>query len=322
MNETYVQHAHIKSFAENKVNVKNADLVEYRKQVSNLRTHLKKFIQDNPDYGFVKTLHSGSVKKGTALKTINDMDIALYIVESDSNQGDDLKPWLIEKLQKAYPTKSSDDFTEKRHCVNISFIGTGLNVDVVPIYYEDDPDDKGYLIAQDTGEKVLTSVKLHIDFIRQRKNSHPTHFAQIVRLMKWWKRECKKKDEYFRFKSFMIELLCAKLADDGLELSDYPEALEKIFKYIIETELTERIYFEDNYDVSSLPASSSTPMEFFDPVNPDNNAAYSYTLTDRAKIVEFAQDAFDAIIEARYSTTKGRAVSLWQEVLGSSLKID
>jgi hypothetical protein len=37
-----------------------------------------------PDYGFVKSLHSGSLAKGTALKTLNDMDVAVYVKKSEA----------------------------------------------------------------------------------------------------------------------------------------------------------------------------------------------------------------------------------------------
>ena len=40
-------------------------------------------------------------------------------------------------------------------------------------------------------------------------------------------------DEDFKFKSLMIELLWAHLADDGLDLSDYPTALERFLRDIV-----------------------------------------------------------------------------------------
>lgn len=321
MNETYATHAEVKAFAVSKINPKETDLTDYRKQVNNLIEHLKDFISQHPDYGFVKTLHSGSVRKGTALKTINDMDVALYVRENEANENDNLKAWLLDKLQEAYPTKSPEDFTIKQHCVNISFIGTGLDVDVVPVIYEDEPDNRGYLLVEETGERTFTSISLHIEFIRKRKNAQHTHFAQVVRLIKWWKKECKKRDDTFRFKSFMIELVCAKLADEGLDMSDYPVALEKIFKYIIQSELKQPIFFTDYYVESDLAEQVDANMQIFDPVNPENNASATYTDFDRNRIVEFAHDAFDAIVEARYSTTKERAESLWKEVLGNSFSI-
>ncbi len=57
-------------------------------------------------------------------------------------------------------------------------------------------------------------------------------------------------------------------------------------------------------------------MQVIDPVNADNNVAARYSVADRDRILAAAQDAYDALSEARWATTKGRAVSCWQDVLG------
>ena len=108
------------------------------------------------------------------------------------------------------------------HVVRISFHGTELDVEVIPVHYNDLPDDRGYLVARDTGKRVL---KVFLSTLRSspaRKNAQPDHFAQIIRLVKWWIRQCKDADESFRFKSFMAELITAHLADNGVDMSNYP----------------------------------------------------------------------------------------------------
>jgi len=177
----------------------------------------------------------------------------------------------------------------------------------------------GYLITKGSGARVLTSVPKHIAFITKRKEAHPDDFAQVVRLVKWWVKQLKEADSSFRFKSFMVELLVAHLADTGkIALSDYVSALEDFFDYVVLTGLKERISFTDNYSPSKLPAASGAPIEIFDPVNPDNNVAARYTDTNRRAIVEAAAEAADHIAEARFSDTKGRATTLWQAVMGRS----
>ncbi len=79
MTTSYVTHKTIAEFADNSVNLRQEDVEEYRAQVNRLREKLDKYIYEHPDYALVKMLHSGSVRKGTALKTINDMDVAVYI---------------------------------------------------------------------------------------------------------------------------------------------------------------------------------------------------------------------------------------------------
>lgn len=322
VSERFVKHAHITSFAEERVNLGRDDVKEYRDQVSRLRVRLAEYINDHADYALVKMLHSGSVMKGTALKTVNDMDVAIYIRPSDDTTDERrLLSWLVDRLREVYPTMRPDQFKVQEHCVTVSFAGSGLDVDVVPVVYEGDPDDRGYLIVKDTGERVLTSIPLHLEFIRARKNAQTNHFAQVVRLVKWWLRERKLENDSFRFKSFMIELVCAHLADNGLDMSDYPYALQRIFTYIVSSGMKKRVYFSDYYDKGSLPKESQAIMEVFDPVNPENNIAGKYSEADRGRIIEAAKDALDALTEAHYATTQGRAVTMWQIILGSSFRI-
>ena len=55
--------------------------------------------------------------------------------------------------------------------------------------------------------------------------------------MKWWVRLQKIKDEDFRLKSFMTEMIVSHLADSGVSMADYTIALEKIFTYIVKSRL-------------------------------------------------------------------------------------
>jgi hypothetical protein len=176
----------------------------------------------------------------------------------------------------------------------------------------------GYLIAKDTGLRLLTSVRLHFDFVRERKNDCPDDWAQVVRFVKWWAREQKPRDGQFRFKSFMAELICAHLLDKTIvTFTDYTTALEGFFDFVVRTELNERIAFTDYYKKTALPTGTVGPIEILDPVNPDNNVARLYETGDQKRIVAAAAEALDAITEARYATTKAQAVACWQVVLGN-----
>ena len=48
----------------------------------------------------------------------------------------------------------------------------------------------------------------------------------------------------------------------------------------------------------------------------ENNVAMRYDTVGRNKIVDAAASAYDALTDARFATTKGRAVDDWQEILG------
>lgn len=316
-----ITHDTLVSYATQRVNLPSATAKKYRDQVGNLRKQLQAKIDADPDYGVVKMLHSGSVRKGTALRTTSDMDVVIYVkaAAAPTSSNRELIPWMRARLQEAYSQLSADQFEEQDHCVTLTFKGSGLAVDAVPVIYEGEPDNVGYLINKNTGDRLLTSVSRHIEFIKKRKDKHPDDFAQVVRLAKWWVKEMKRKHgDSFRFKSFMVELILAHLSDKGQKFDDHVAAMEAFFNYILDTELRERVAFIDYYAAGKLPATNGAAMEIFDPVNSDNNVAQRYTEANRSMIVDAAEGAADAIAEAHYADTKGRAVTMWQIVFGST----
>lgn len=317
-----IGHGDIKDFAEGKVNLPAATAKKHRDQVNALRERLKWKIATDPNYGLVKMLHAGSVAKGTALRSVHDLDTAVYVKAAEAPTAGDrqLVPWLADRLYEANTNMCRDQFVAQEHCVTVSFKGSGLDVDVVPVLYEGGEEDRGYLVRKHTGARVLTSITLHLRFIRDRKATYGFDFAQLIRLTKWWKRVVTDRDEDFRFKSFMIELLWAHLADAGLVLTDYPTALERFFAYIVKGELADQVAFTDFCRASDIPARSNAAVEVLDPVNVANNVAALYNTGDRGRIVAASRVALDALTEARFAPTKGRAVECWQTVLGPTFR--
>lgn len=316
-----VTHADIAAFALDKVNLPHDVATKYRSQVQALRDRLHAKISDDPRFDLVKMLHSGSVAKGTALRNVSDLDTAVYVKAGLAPAADsELIPWLAERLREANPNMGADQFEPHDHCVTVTFRGSGLDVDVVPVLYEGDDNDCGYLVRKHTGERVLTSIPRHLEFIRTRKDAYGANFKQLIRLTKWWKKVELGRDPDFRFKSFMIELIWAHLADGGLNLKDYPEALEAFFAHLVKTEFAEQIAFTDYFKPNDIPARSGSAIEVLDPVNLDNNVGSRYTIGDRQRLVAAAHNALDAIGEARFAPTKGDAVGCWQDVLGTGFK--
>jgi hypothetical protein len=129
----------------------------------------------------------------------------------------------------------------------------------------------------------------------------------------------KQERDGFRFKSFMIEMILAKLCDDGVDFSDYPEALQSFFTYIGRSNLRERIVFADHYPASDA-AKVKDPVQIFDPINCTNNVARLYTEAQADAIVEAALDAGDAIDAALAAPTKQLTVYYWQKVFGSAFQ--
>lgn len=321
MGTEHVNHSDIARFAQEKVNLPKDKANEYRAQVRRLRERLEHYLDENPDFALRKILLSGSLAKGTALRSLNDIDVGCYVSGSDAPHDiAALLGYLVERLRKAFPNFSPDQVTPQTYSVKVSFRGSGLDVDVVPILYDGDENWYGNLVSQDDGSFLRSSIPRHLEFIRRRKNNQKTHFAQVVRLVKFWIRNMKREQDGFRFKSFMCELVLAHLADQGLDYSDYPEALQHFFTYVARTSLREQIVFNDYYDLSAVGLFSE-PVQIIDPVNEENNAARLYTEAQAEVIADAALDAGDAIDAALRAPTKQETVYYWQKVFGPAFQV-
>lgn len=320
MGRQHVGHAEIAAFAVERVNLPKDIADGHRAQARRLRERLETYLGEHPDFSLRKMLLAGSLAKGTALRTINDIDVACYI-EGDCapHSVKELIDYLADRLRKAFPNFTADQVQPQTYSVTVNFKGSGLNVDVVPILYDGDPDWHGDLVSQDDGSFLRTSIPRHLAFTKKRKDAQPKHFAQAVRLAKFWARRMKQERDGFRFKSFMVEMVMAKLADDGTDLSDYPEALQAFFTYLATSDLSELIAFGDYYPKSSVPACGD-PVRIIDPVNAGNNVARLYDRAHADMIVDAALEAGDAIDAALAAPTKQETVRYWQKVLGPSFQ--
>lgn len=321
MSRTHVDHADIVRFAAERVNLPKDLADEYRAQVRRLRERLENYLGEHSDFSLRKMLLSGSLAKGTALRALNDIDVACYISGANApKEVAALIEYLAERLRKAFPNFSPDQVKPQTYSVTVSFRGTGLDVDVVPILYDGEKKWYGNLVSQEDGSFLKTNIPYHLDFIRKRKAAQPTHFAQVTRLLKFWTRKLKNEQEGFRFKSFMVELALAHLADSGVSLSDYPEALQHFFTYIAKSNFRQLIVFNDYYPTSSI-GTITEPVKIIDPVNAKNNVSRLYTAQQADAIVDAALDAGDAIDAALAAPTKGETVRYWQRVFGPSFQV-
>ena len=312
-----VRHSDVQSFANEKVNLPTEWAREYRAQVRILRERLETYISDHPDFGLKKMLLSGSLAKSTALKDLNDIDVGVYIASDQApHKLGELLTWLADRLRTTYHQVSAENIYIDEPCVVICFKESGLNVEITPVLYDGDPQWRGYLWTRHEHERVLTSIPMHLDFIKRRKDANPHNFAQIVRLLKWWAKQRRVDTRDFEIKSFIVELIMAKVADSGAVLDDFYSGLENFFLYIQRTQLRERIAFGDYYSLSGLPVRGPSPIEILDPVTSGNNVAANLTDANRKAIVGAASEALDSLSWARSCQTKQDAVSAWKDVMG------
>jgi tRNA nucleotidyltransferase (CCA-adding enzyme) len=123
-------------FADDKVNLKKSEVDDQRARVNRLRDRIEAKIAATPGYGLVKSLHAGSVAKGTALRNVNDRHLPVY-VKAEQAPGDtsSLVLWLRDRIVEAYSMLSADQIVANTNCVTVTFAGSGLSVDVVPVLF-------------------------------------------------------------------------------------------------------------------------------------------------------------------------------------------
>lgn len=311
-----VSQSDILTFCGDRVNLPSDKAKDYREKVNILRDHLERYISEHPEVGLAKMLLSGSLAKGTALRTLNDVDVAVYVKgDTAPEKLPDLLEWLKERLRTTYHQIDKSSIFVDGPCVVIQY--SNLRVEVSPIYYFGDPEWRGYLWDKSTQEKILTSIPLHKDFVKKRKDGN-AQYAQAVRLLKWWARQRDIDTDNFHLRSFLVELILAKLSDQGKLQDSYHKTLEAFFLYIQKSQLKERIAFTDNYALAELPPASNAEIEVFDPVNPQNNVASDSTRSQRVAIVSQAEIALDALSYAVSCQTKKEAVDCWKDIMGST----
>jgi hypothetical protein len=328
----HVDHEVLAAHARNKVNVPADDAAKRRAQVNHLRSRLEAHIAAHPDYDLVKLRASGSTAKHTAIRRRrgegSDADVAAY-VRASSVGGIDVEisgllEWLKDRCVEVYgATKDAEDFVLSDHAVGITLRGSGLKIDVAPVLYEGEPDDRGHLVTRQ-GDKVLTSVTLHLTFIRTRRNAAGPNYRELIRLLKAWIREAKRNDDQLRCKSFLLELIVAHLWDNGwngepLAVNDYPRAFEQVLSYIARSELLTQVVFADFYAPTDVTPTSD-PIQVWDPVNPANNVTRTYTDADRQRLVKTATTALEDIVWAAHAPTKGDANQAWRNLLGPAFE--
>jgi hypothetical protein len=82
-----ITHRDLFAFADDKVNLKKTEVDDQRAQVNRLRDRIESKIAASPGYGFGKARHAGSVAKGTALRSVNDRHLAVYVKAEKAPDG-------------------------------------------------------------------------------------------------------------------------------------------------------------------------------------------------------------------------------------------
>lgn len=288
---------------------------EYHEQVDRLVTELSKRLRDQSEIKVTKVVKAGSFAKYTILRKTSedpvDVDVVFYISgrSVDKETLASLSQLIYDALLKLYPNKAVEHFEIQRKAATVTFVGSGLGVDIVPVI--EDPARPGYGWQFDIHDntKVQTCAPCQIKFVRDRKDVD-SDFRTLVRLAKKWRNRIELKP----LKSFAIELIMAHvLAKNGKDGS-----IEKRFRdfllYVAQSELKEVITFPENGKVS--PAFTD-PVVILDPVCNTNNVASRISDDERKEIVAAAMEAWET---ANFASTEDD-IEVWKELFGPRFKV-
>ncbi|QZP30491.1 CBASS oligonucleotide cyclase [Pseudomonas sp. DR48] len=287
----------------------------YHQQVDRLISELSKKLKDQNKITITKVVKAGSFAKFTILRQTTedpvDVDVVFYISgrNVDHETLSSLNQLIFDALITLYPNKSVEDFEIQRKAATVTFVGSGLSVDIVPVIEDPKNANYGWQFDIHDGTRVQTCAPCQIKFVRDRKNIDPD-FRTLVRLGKKWRNRIELKP----LKSFVIELIMAHvLATNGKEGS-----IEKRFRdflqYIAQSELKEVITFPENGTVTTI---FSDPVVILDPVCNTNNVANRISEGERKEIVAAALNAWET---AHFASTEDD-LDLWKELFGPRFKV-
>ncbi|WP_454835346.1 CBASS oligonucleotide cyclase [Pseudomonas lini] len=286
----------------------------YNAQVDRLIAALRDSLKKQDKITIKRVVKAGSFAKHTILRKTSedavDVDVVFYISgeKVDEETFSSLSQKIYEALIKLYPNKAVEDFEIQRKAATVTFVGTGLDVDIVPVIENPNKEGYGWQFDRVDGSKTETCAPCQVKFVKDRKDQDPD-FRTLVRLAKRWrtKAECP-------LKSFHIELIMAHV----LEVNGKEGALEKRFRdfllYIVESGLQDVIKFPENRTISEF----TDPVVILDPVCDTNNVASRITDAEREEIVRIAEESWEI---ANFASVEGD-FEIWKELFGRSFKVE
>lgn len=304
----------IKYYDSNVLRLPKEKREKYNAQVERLIAALKDSLRKQDKITIKKVVKAGSFAKHTILRpnaqNPADVDVVFYISgqKVDEETFATLSQKIYDALVNLYPNKSVEDFEIQRKAAKVTFVGTGLEVDIVPVIENPNKEGYGWQFDRIDGSKTETCAPCQVKFVKDRKDEDPD-FRTLVRMAKRWRTW-----KEVPLKSFHIELIMAHV----LEVNGKAGSLEKRFRdfllYIAEFGLKEVIKFPENGWVPQF----SDPVVIIDPVCDTNNVASRITEEERQEIVQLARDSWEA---ANFASVEDD-LEVWKELFGKGFKVE
>jgi hypothetical protein len=284
------------------------------------------------------TPNSGSFAKNTGLRRhmrggaeIEGQDVDLpFVVKPATADGERIDE-LLQRFER-YAMRSYPDTPRKvtASSVELQFVASKLNYDLVPMLRSDYPDYQ--IILKKDGSRRLTSVARHTEFVRKRTEQSqavpgPVTFNECVRLVKWWRyMRIAEKGSIDEVRTTLLELLCANAFDRLKVESTYSATLVRWFAWLASVaarRLTVR--FGDYTTIEAFDESSQKSRLWYvlDPVNGNNNVVHSnwtnIQLSEFADWFASGRDAFSRIMSHEQSGRDTAVDQLLAELFGNAV---
>jgi tRNA nucleotidyltransferase (CCA-adding enzyme) len=289
---------------------------DYHAQVDRLISELCKHVRDRSEIKITKVVKAGSFAKYTILRKTTtdpvDVDVVFYISGRDIGHETlaSINDLIYSLLIKIYPTKSVEDFEIQRKAATVTFVGSGLSVDIVPVIEDAERPGYGWQFDIHDGSAVQTCAPCQIKFVRDRKNTDGD-FRTLVRLAKKWRNHAEVKP----LKSFLIELIMAHILEKQGTGGTVEQRFRNFLLYIAQSGLKDEISFPEN----TAPFVTFTdPVVILDPVYSPNNVASRISESERLEIVAAATAAWET---ATYASAENDN-AVWKELFGPRFKTE
>lgn len=287
---------------------------EYHKQVDRLVSELRKTLPGRAKIKITRVVKAGSFAKHTILRKTSDdpvdVDVVFYISGRNLSQetlaklNDDIHALLID----LYPSKSVEDFEVQRKAATVTFVGSGLSVDIVPVLEDPTREGYGWQFDRNDGSRLQTCAPCQIKFVKDRKDKDGD-FRTLVRLAKKWRNHA----ELDPLKSFAIELIMAHLLAEQGTSATIDQRFRNFLLYIAQSGLKEAISFPENQPPHT---SFAGPVVILDPVCSLNNVTSRISEAERQEIVAASRQAWET---ANFASTENDH-EIWKEIFGPRFK--
>jgi len=167
--------------------------------------------------------YGGSYGKKTLIRASFDLDIVIYFPSTDYRSLSTIYNSVHQTLREA------NYFVNPKNVALRLPYQDGFHIDVVPGRAQDEIFYYATLYKNEEGSTRQTSIKIHIDNVRQ------SNAREIIKLMKLWRLR-----HTLDWMSFAIELTVIR-ALAGQAVYDYGDAMTKVLQFIYNNILTVRL---------------------------------------------------------------------------------